>query len=668
MRQVPVFAIRLCRTTTSGSSSSPLSVSSPCYYPSCGICFSRLVTVARKSVNASSVASTVTSSVSDSNASSSNASSSNASSNASTASTANPHSALIALQCPKCNSSYASDTALLTYKVDVVVQVPRAPLSVDASHIKANASYSPNPNTCMPTSQWTSPDESCLRKLVMFGSCLDGLFGISARDLHACIVSRSLTSASPQETVSAVNATDHTTISNSASVSPESSSATAKHLHDCCWVQVMAALNSLIHGLPLCVGLRDKFFCRDAASGSWRLLPTGPDLSSGKVYPLFKGTHATVRDLVPWLSQWSALHCCPSLLLLSHPLQLAGRAGHHPPAPPVHLQSLPSDSSLEWDVDPRLLDEIDLTQSGKAEEDSNQNIYILPTSPTSIQGHNRPHCAFMLSPVFADQLANRMVDYHEAYCGMSWQENDLDGSSDTATNVSLEESSISAGVHERVYPISTQASNLLPVGFSQDIQDCTTLEKMIQSQLADTTQQSSLSCVLGTVSLAENLIQKCSVKTKLHMVPPIQSHSAGRANPDSTGSPPALASVLLPKSAVSTELAKPNSLTDVELKMVQEMLQDLNVSHFSEDEESDFFPICAGPVGVGERVNPSKDPTVGPECGAGASGHHLKDIPHDNSASSDNEINFDSIGDISDLDEDGDELADILSKLGLERG
>ncbi|KAH6578892.1 hypothetical protein BASA60_003480, partial [Batrachochytrium salamandrivorans] len=433
-------------------------------------------------------------------------------------------------------------------------------------------------------------------------------------DLHACIVSRSLTSASPQETVSAVNATDHTTISNSASVSPESSSATAKHLHDCCWVQVIAALNSLIHGLPLCVGLRDKFFCRDAASGSWRLLPTGPDLSSGKVYPLFKGTHATVRDLVPWLN------------------------------------------------------EIDLTQSGKAEEDSNQNIYILPTSPTSIQGHNRPHCAFMLSPVFADQLANRMVDYHEAYCGMSWQENDLDGSSDTATNVSLEESSISAGVHERVYPISTQASNLLPVGFSQDIQDCTTLEKMIQSQLADTTQQSSLSCVLGTVSLAENLIQKCSVKTKLHMVPPIQSHSAGRANPDSTGSPPALASVLLPKSAVSTELAKPNSLTDVELKMVQEMLQDLNVSHFSEDEESDFSPICAGSVGVGERVNPRKDPTVGPECGAGASGHHLKDIPHDNSASSDNEINFDSIGDISDLDEDGDELADILSKLGLERG
>ncbi|KAH6580674.1 hypothetical protein BASA61_009486 [Batrachochytrium salamandrivorans] len=191
---------------------------------------------------------------------------------------------------------------------------------------------------------------------------------------------------------------------------------------------------------------------------------------------------------------------------------------------------------------------------------------------------------------------------------------------------------------------------------------------MIQSQLADTTQQSSLSCVLGTVSLAENLIQKCSVKTKLHMVPPIQSHSAGRANPDSTGSPPALASVLLPKSAVSTELAKPNSLTDVELKMVQEMLQDLNVSHFSEDEESDFSPICAGSVGVGERVNPRKDPTVGPECGAGASGHHLKDIPHDNSASSDNEINFDSIGDISDLDEDGDELADILSKLGLERG
>ncbi|KAJ1337121.1 hypothetical protein BSLG_006594 [Batrachochytrium salamandrivorans] len=450
----------------------------------------------------------------------------------------------------------------------------------------------------MPTSQWTSPDESCLRKLVMFGSCLDGLFGISARDLHACIVSRSLTSASPQETVSAVNATDHTTISNSASVSPESSSATAKHLHDCCWVQVMAALNSLIHGLPLCVGLRDKFFCRDAASGSWRLLPTGPDLSSG-------------------------------------------RAGHHPPAPPVHLQSLPSDSSLEWDVDPRLLDEIDLTQSGKAEEDSNQNIYILPTSPTSIQGHNKPHCAFMLSPVFADQLANRMVDYHEAYCGMSWQENDLDGSSDTATNVSLEESSISVGVHERVYPISTQASNLLPVGFSQDIQDCTTLEKMIQSQLADTTQQSSLSCVLGTVSLAENLIQKCSVKTKLHMVPPIQSHSTGRANPDSTGPPPAPASVLLPKSAVSTELAKPNSLTDVELKIVQEMLQDLNVSHFSEDEESDFSPICAGSVG---------------------------DIPHDNSASSDNEINFDSIGDISDLDEDGDELADILSKLGLERG
>ncbi|KAJ1343941.1 hypothetical protein BSLG_001491 [Batrachochytrium salamandrivorans] len=527
------------------------------------------------------------------------------------------------------------DTALLTYKVDVVVQVPRAPLSVDASHIKANASYSPNPNTCMPTSQWTSR-----RKLLA-----------------------SLTSASPQETVSAVNATDHTTISNSASVSPESSSATAKHLHDCCWVQVMAALNSLIHGLPLCVGLRDKFFCRDAASSSWRLLPTGPDLSSGKVYPLFKGTHATVRDLVPWLSQWSALHCCPP-----HPLQLAGRAGHHPPAPPVHLQSLPSDSSLEWDVDPRLLDEIDLTQSGKAEEDSNQNIYILPTSPTSIQGHNKPHCAFMLSPVFADQLANRMVDYHEAYCGMSWQENDLDGSSDTATNVSLEESSISAGVHERVYPISTQASNLLPVGFSQDIQDCTTLEKMIQSQLADTTQQSSLSCVLGTVSLAENLIQKCSVKTKLHMVPPIQSHSTGRANPDSTGPPPAPASVLLPKSAVSTELAKPNSLTDVELKIVQEMLQDLNVSHFSEDEESDFFPICAGPVGVGERVNPSKDPTVGSECGAGASGHHLKDIPHDNSASSDNEINFDSIGDISDLDEDGDELADILSKLGLERG
>ncbi|KAJ8323407.1 hypothetical protein O5D80_008153 [Batrachochytrium dendrobatidis] len=542
---------------------SALPGSSPCFYPSCRICYSKL-------------SCTITS------------------------------ERITTLQCPKCNASYSSDTAELRYKVDLVAVVWPSP---DVHEL-------PFLSTASNAIRLEPKQEAKLLYLTVFGACLDTLFGMSAKTLQSSISSSlSNTSINKPFVISECAESVSSTI--------ESSPVSTQNILLDKWIQIMTALETVVQGMPIRASLPDKHFRKSNVSDTWRLiLPASGSLTTGSIKPLLYESHPRVCDCIPWLKQDPITN------------STSGNRLHGPndssiPDIDANKQKSTVSESIkdecseplyEWDLDPRLLENLVLTQVDSTAVsdpdltcgDKQQPLVSTDSLPCSTK------LGFSLAVHLADQLFTSVSATADE---VLWQEQLSDNfdepDSDAKILDVLEQSYSVQGNHTNSLNLSNPISNQL-----QPHRDCIVstqdsfVEEKSQSNLLTQDMHVLTTPTLNSQSLQDTLLQ-CPLPT-----------------------------VENTQNVKLASLDHSAKLSEIELKMVQDVLCGLTLADFSDDEvEAD---ILTGAPCTESSFKWSSDSLTKESIGGSLKGAQIHD-------------------EYSDLDDDVDEIVAVLTELGLER-